>query len=345
MALVWIDIDNLPHIPIFQPLIAELQAAGHEILLTVRDFAFSVEKLEDSGQRFEVIGKHYGKATLSKVMGTLWRAWQLRRFLRHYPVDLAVSHSSRSAILAAWSRGIPRVAMFDYEHVSTALQERLATHILVPELLLKSGALKQSQRYHGYPGFKEEIYLAGFLPDPDFRKQLQVPESALLAVLRPPATTAHYHNPEAEAILRTILERLDCDGVFTLIMPRSPAQVSMFTALPSDRFQVLTRPVDGLNLISTADIVISGGGTMNREAALLGTPVYSFFRGTQGVLDSELSTRGKLSFITNSDDVIQIPLKRHISPDRNMVGFEVKEFVAQFLIDLLPPCDTKTRQG
>ena len=238
MALVWIDIDNLPHIPIFQPLIAELQAAGHEILLTVRDFAFSVEKLEDSGQRFEVIGKHYGKATLSKVMGTLWRAWQLRRFLRHYPVDLAVSHSSRSAILAAWSRGIPRVAMFDYEHVSTALQERLATHILVPELLLKSGALKQSQRYHGYPGFKEEIYLAGFLPDPDFRKQLQVPESALLAVLRPPATTAHYHNPEAEAILRTILERLDCDGVFTLIMPRSPAQVSMFTALAKRRGQI-----------------------------------------------------------------------------------------------------------
>ncbi len=112
MALVWIDIDNLPHSPIFQPLIAELQAAGHEILLTVRDFAFSVEKLEDSGQRFEVIGKHYGKATLSKVMGTLWRAWQLPRLLRPYPVGLSVSPSSPSPTPAPRSPRLSRVSMF-----------------------------------------------------------------------------------------------------------------------------------------------------------------------------------------------------------------------------------------
>jgi hypothetical protein len=335
MSLIWIDIDNLPHIPIFQPLISELEEAGHEILITVRDFAYSVEKLEDSGLKFHVIGRHYGKATVSKVAGTLLRAGQLRRFLRNYPVDLAVSHSSRSAILAGWSRRIPTVAMFDYEHVSTTLQENFATHILVPELLLQPGTTLSSSKYQGYPGYKEEIYLADFVPDRDFRQQLQIPPDSIFAVLRPPATEAHYHNPEAETIFQAILERLDSEGLFTLITPRSAAQAAEFRHLSEERFRVLTRPVDGLNLISAADFVISGGGTMNREAALLGTPVYSFFRGKPGSLDRNLAASGKLVFISSRDEVSQIPCQRKQLTQLQPVGLEVKKFVSRFLIELV----------
>jgi uncharacterized protein len=335
MSLIWIDIDNLPHIPIFQPLIKELEEAGHKILLTVRDFAYSVEKLEDSGMDFHVIGRHYGKATISKVAGTLLRARQLRRFLSDYSVDLAVSHSSRSAILAGWSLRIPTVAMFDYEHVSTTLQEKFATHILVPELLLRDGTTLNSRKYLGYPGYKEEIYLADFIPDVDFRQQLEVPPDSILAVLRPPATEAHYHNPEAESIFQSILERLDTDGLFTLITPRSTAQAAEFHHLPREHFRVLARPVDGLNLISAADFVISGGGTMNREAALLGTPVYSFFRGKTGTLDQNLAASGKLAFITSKEEVLQIPCRRKELTQHHAVGQEVKKFVSRFLIEQL----------
>ncbi len=335
MSLIWIDIDNLPHIPIFQPLIREFEEAGHKVLLTVRDFAYSVEKLEDSGLSFHVIGRHYGKATVSKVAGTLLRAGQLRRFLSDYTVDLAVSHSSRSAILASRSLRIPTVAMFDYEHVSTTLQEKFATDILVPELLLGDGSNLSSSKYHGYPGYKEEIYLADFVPVADFRQELQVPPDSILAVLRPPATEAHYHNPEAEAIFQGILERLSANGLFTLITPRSTAQAAQFNNLPGERFRVLTRPVDGLNLISAADFVISGGGTMNREAALLGTPVYSFFRGKSGSLDRNLAASGKLVFITSIEEVLQIPCQRKKLTQHHAVGQEVKKFVSRFLIEQL----------
>ncbi len=335
MALVWIDIDNLPHIPIFQPLIGDLRERGHEVLLTVRDFAYSVEKLEDSGLSYRVIGRHYGKSKFRKVSGTLWRAWQLYRYLASRPVALAVSHSSRSAILAAWLRGLPTVAMYDYEHVSTTLQERFADYLLVPELLLQTAAVKGSAKYRGYPGYKEEIYLADFRPDPAFREQLGVPAEALFAVLRPPATEAHYHNPAAERLLEALLARLEREQVFTIIMPRTPRQAEEFSRLSSRTFQVLSRPVDGLNLISAADFVISGGGTMNREAALLGTPVYSFFQGTMGALDRQLAAEGKLYFLTSASDVSRIPLERASQQPPQAREHEVRAFVSHFLGNLL----------
>ena len=310
MSRFWIDIDNLPHVTIFDPLLRELEARGHTVELTVRDFAFSVERLRDLGLPATVIGRHYGKATWRKVAGTLWRAGQLTRWLGGRSFDLALSHGSRSAVLAAAWRGLPTVTMYDYEHVSTGLQERFASRILVPGLLMERGVFPDNPRYEGYPGYKEEIYLGRFSPDPGFRQQLECPENAVLVVLRPPARAAHYHDPRAETIFQAVVQRLRQSSCITIVLPRTPDELAELAPLVSPTFRILRRPVDGLQLVHAADLVISGGGTMNREAALLGTPVHSIFQGKRALLDEELARRHAFHFISNIGQVADIPLER-----------------------------------
>jgi predicted glycosyltransferase len=304
----WIDIDNLPHVTVFHPVIAELEARGHTVELTVRDVAFSVERLADLGLPATVIGRSFGRAGWRKVLGTLGRAARLRAWLAGRGIALGLSHGSRSAVLAAAWAGVPCVTMYDYEHVSTGLQERFADRILVPGALLDHGVFAGRPRYEGYPGFKEQIYLGGFRPDPGFRASLEVPETGILVVLRPPAREAHYHNPRAEAVFQAVVRRLRAQPVHTRVLPRNPAELAELLPLETGYFRLLRRPVDGLQLVAAADLVISGGGTMNREAALLGTPVYSIFQGKRALLDEELARTFPFEFIGEPAQVEAIPL-------------------------------------
>ncbi len=306
MSAFWIDIDNLPHVTIFEPVIHELRRRGHRVELSARDVAYSVERLEDLGLSCAVIGRAFGKAGWRKVAGTLARALRLRLWLRGRGFDLGLSHGSRSAVLASALAGLPCVTMYDYEHVSTGLQERFANHILVPGLLMERGIFSGRPRYEGYPGYKEEIYLGGFRPDPAFRGSLGLPEERVLAVLRPPARQAHYHNPRAEGIFRAVIQHLKASSCLTLVAPRNPEEREELAPLADEDFRLLDRPVDGLQLVYAADLVISGGGTMNREAALLGTPVWSIFQGRRALLDEELAVTRPFHFVESVEAVQQI---------------------------------------
>lgn len=307
---VWIDLDNTPHVPLFAPIIRELERAGHTVIVTARD-AFQVCALADChGLRYTVVGRHYGANIVMKVLGTLWRAGQLLpRVVRERP-DISISHGSRPLVLVSSILHIPAMHLFDYEYAERLPFVRPA--LGVAPASIDAPALSKGFR-HGllsYDGLKEDVYASEFRPDPSLLKELGVRPDEILVTIRPPATEAHYHNPEAETLFLDVVNFLgEMDRVRMVILPRNVAAQGEFIrrAWPrwcEERRIVLPQcAVDGLNLIWHSDLVVSGGGTMNREAAALGVPVYSIFRGKLGAVDNYLARDGRLVLIQSRADV------------------------------------------
>jgi len=313
---IWIDIDNSPHVLFFDPIVRHLRAAGHEVLVTARACAQTHALLELHDMPFEPIGRHYGKNLLNKVFGLGARALQLYRRMRNQKIDVAVSHGSRSLVAATYLMRIPCVTLYDYEYVFTKLFNLLSTKVLIPELIpdetLRSIGL-DDRKAARYPGFKEEVYLADFQPDERLYDQLGVARNAVLVTIRPPAMDAHYHHPGSERLFEAALSHIvSRENVVAIVLPRTEAQRETILRSRAGRPNLIVpdRPVDGLNLIWNSDLVISGGGTMNREAALLGTPVYSIFSGKQGALDRSLVEAGRLHFLREVEDIGSLPLRK-----------------------------------
>jgi len=304
MTKIWIDLDNSPHVPLFAPIIKELQARGFDVVVTARN-AFQVKELADFyGLPCTLIGRHYGKNFWLKLLGLVVRAAQLLpTALREKPA-LAVSHGSRSQLVVSSLLGIPSLLIADYEHATTFVIIR-PTWVMVPDVIPTGSIHTGADRVLHYPGIKEDVYVPRFRPDPSVRERLALRASDLVVTIRPPATEAHYHNPEGEGLFQDVVELLANDPrVRMILLPRNQAQAQVIRQTWPDLVQsskvILPGQVeDGLNLIWNSDFVISGGGTMNREAAALGVPVYSIFRGPMGAVDRSLAAQGRLVVIAN----------------------------------------------
>lgn len=314
---VWIDLENSPHVPFFLPIIRELERRGCDVVLTARDCFQVCELAELAGLRYRTIGRHYGKNPIAKLVGLGIRALELLPFVLRERPAIALSHGSRSLIVLAALVGLPSVTLTDYEHADLRLTRWLGSKrkkwIMIPEVIpadtyLKNGML-QSHVLH-YPGIKEDVYVPFFAPDPSVKEILGLSADNVTVTLRPPATEAHYHNPESEKLLAAVFQLLtQHPEVKTILLPRTPHQEAQLRQARPDLFaqgrvMVPKRAIDGLDLIWHSDVVISGGGTMNREAAALGVPVYSLFRGKLGAVDRELARAGKLVLLQSEQDVL-----------------------------------------
>ncbi|MEE9271173.1 MAG: DUF354 domain-containing protein [Candidatus Krumholzibacteria bacterium] len=321
MSTIWIDLDNAPHVPFFTPIIHNLKDGGHATLVTVRNHGYTREMLDRRPIDYDLVGRHPGKNLLMKVVGTAARVASLVHWARGRRIDAAVSHGSRSLLLACQVLAIPCVTMYDYEFVSTAIFNRFSQRILLPDLLpdnlLKTLGL-DPRRVAKYPGFKEEVYLGAFSPDPSILEHLDIPAGDTVVVIRPPATNAHYQTRLSEDIMEAVLQRIAAEtNTVGVVVPRTASQAETLARSLGDcsNFRVLTEAVDGLNLIWHADVVVGGGGTMNREAAMLGVPVYSVFTGRVGALDRALSEQGRLFMVRNLPDVARLRLHKRPRAD------------------------------
>jgi uncharacterized protein len=322
---VWIDIDNSPHVPFFLPIIEELKRQGFELILTARNMQQVCELLQFFQLPCKVVGGHC-KNKLLKVLYNCVRALQLIPTAASRP-DLAISHGSRAQMLISKAMGIPTMMLHDYEH-STKTGFLEPDWILMPDLIPDGAMSKRANRVMKYPGLKEDVYIPRFQPDPSILTHLGISKDDLVVTLRPPATDAHYHNPESDMLFAETLRLLSSHPqVRAVVLPRYAWQGQQLRTdwsdlISSGRLLVPSTPLDGLNLIWFSDLVISGGGTMNREAAALGVPVYSIFRGKLGAVDRYLAENGRLTMIENSRDVhTKIKLVRWNRPakpeDRN----------------------------
>jgi predicted glycosyltransferase len=305
---IWIDLDNTPHVPFFEPIIEQLRARGFDVVLTARD-AFQVCDLADQkGLRYTKVGRHYGKNKLVKVAGLFYRAFQLLPFAWREKPDLALSHGARSQIIISNLLRIPTVLMADYEFAQYPPLMR-PTWEMVPEVIPNEALCCVPERVRKYPGIKEDVYVSRMRRDPHFLDGLGIRSHEMLITVRPPATEAHYHNPESEQLFVRFME-LACaeKDVRVVLLPRNTRQGEHIRKnwpqwFGADRTIIPRTAVDGLNLLWYSDLVVSGGGTMNREAAALGVPVYSIFRGKTGAIDHHLQQEGRLVMIENLHDV------------------------------------------
>jgi predicted glycosyltransferase len=269
-----------------------------------------------AGFQYRKIGHHYGKHRIAKVAGLGIRVLQMTPFILREKPAIAVSHGSRSLIALAAMLGIPSVTIADYEYADHRLAKFLGaakkkwvmTPDVVPTDIFKKDGMLPEQIL-SYPGIKEDVYTPFFKPDPSLKEVLGLKATDIVVTIRPPATEAHYHNPESEQLLAEVFKLLAArPDVKTVLLPRTPRQEAELRQVAPELFAtqrmiVPKHAVDGLDLIWYSDVVISGGGTMNREAAALGIPVYSLFRGTMGAVDKHLAATGRLVLLESVQDV------------------------------------------
>ena len=305
---IWIDIDNSPHVPFFIPIIEELKKRGIEVTLTARDMYQVCELLEFFNLPCKVIGGHYGKNKVLKVLGNCLRVSQLMPTVAKLRPTLALSHGSRAQILLCKVLGIPTVMLHDYEHCTITGFVK-PDWVLMPEVVPDGAMSRRPERTLKYPGLKEDVYIPCFRPDPSILGRLGISPGSLIVTLRPPATEAHYHNPESDDLFAETLRLLaEKPHVRAVTLPRNARQDAQLrrewaNLIAAGIMIIPEGPVDGLNLIWFSDLVISGGGTMNREAGALGVPVYSIFRGKIGAVDRYLANNGRLTLLENAKDV------------------------------------------
>jgi uncharacterized protein len=297
---VWVDLTNSPHVLVLRPVIRALERRGADVLVTARDFAQTLELCERHGIACEAIGRHRGGRLGAKGVGLLSRSAALARWARGRRIDLALGHGSNDVTVAAALLRIPSSTAFDYEwaKVQHTVNCRLARAVVVPEAipperLRRYGATAAKLRR--YPGLKEEYYLADFEPDGAVLGELGLDPARPIAVVRTPPAVSLYHRFE-NPLFAQVLDRLR--GTQTVVLPRTPAQRTEL-----DGFIVPEHAVDAQSLVAYADLVISAGGTMNREAVALGTPVWTTFEGRMGAVDEALIASGRLRRLVRAEDV------------------------------------------
>jgi len=326
---IWIDLANSPHVPFFKALVTRFVAQGHDIETTAREFAETIPLAHAAGFNPQVVGVYAGRAVSAKAGGLVSRAWALVRWARKRRFDLALSHNSYSQILAARALRLKTVTLMDYEHQpANHLAFRFASRIIVPasfpaaRLRRYGAAVGKVRRYHGT---KEDVYLADFQADPLFAArlcELGVNPDNVLVLMRPPAHDALYHRFQNTLFDEALTMLLAKDNVQVILLPRNEAQRSAYTRF--ERLVIPATPLDGANLIAASDLVISAGGTINREAAALGVPAASIYAGKWAAVDEELVKEGRLRRITSSDEVrnLQVEKKGSLNPLRSRAVIE-----------------------
>jgi predicted glycosyltransferase len=297
---VWIDISNSPQVPFFRPLIRLLGERGHAVEVTTRDYAQTLELLALHDIPHSAVGpRHGGASSLGKARAMTGRLRALRQFAKSRRFDIGLSHASHELPLVARSLGIPSAYAFDYEFARAqhGFGCRAARRIIVPEAIPQDRLDRLGAhvaKVRRYPGLKEEYYLHGFEPDASILDELELDRGRVLVVIRTPPEVSLYHR-HGNPLFADVLERLGEDpAVQAVVLPRTVEQRDAIAAKKLPSLVLPLSAIDAQSLVALADLVVSAGGTMNREAVALGVPVYTTFAGRIGAVDEALIAERRL---------------------------------------------------
>ena len=341
---IWIDIENTPHVLILKPIIEELQRRNHQVFITVRDCSQTIELANLFKLNALRISHHHGKKIINKVVGHFSRILRLVFYGRSKNISVAVSHGSRSQIIAAGILNIPTFVMWDYEHASLSLIHRFIDRLVVPEVL-STQAFDQyiePSKIINYPGIKEHIYVTNLLNNGSTLQDLPLDHNKIIITIRPPAIDAHYHKQQDgsnELFFEALRHFSQFNNTSIIILARTKFQqeeIINFIKKNGNSNNIIfpTKAQNGILIIWNSDIVIGGGGTMNREAAILDVPAYSIFRGKLGAVDRYLSETGRLKLVQSKHDLEQIRLikrkrlpKPQLNQNKELIDFIVNQII------------------
>jgi predicted glycosyltransferase len=290
---IWFDLSNSPHINMFHDLIRDLEADGHEIIITSRPLANTVELLDQKGLKHTVVGEHYGKNIYKKIFGYPIRVMQLRKFLKPLQPDLAISQSSFHSPLVATLLGIPSIYTNDNEHAMGNKPSFLfATTILIPENLAVEKVAKlgvSGKKVIQYPGVKEGIYLwSKGEKIQSYRNNNQNKEVNIY--IRPEPQTAQYYKGKQNFLDETIIELQNKYRV--IVLPRDKNQMEHYKQEKFNATMVPDKPMSFDDIANNCTIFIGAGGSMTRELAILGIPTISVYQDELLDVDDFLLKKG-----------------------------------------------------
>ena len=304
---VWLDCTAAAHPLVLRPVIDGLTERGHEVFVTAREYGQTIGVLERLGIEHTVVGSHGGASTTRKGLALSQRSRRLLGPVRKWRADLALGHGSVDLAVVSMLLRVPSVQMQDYEYagLQRRISFRVARRVIVPEAipverLARIGA--PERKLVRYPGLKEDYYLHDFEPNSAVLGELGLEPDRVLVVVRPPPETSEYHAPNE--LHEQVMRRLAAEqGLSAVVIPRTPRQAQATWALGSANLQVPDRAIDAQSLIAFSDLVVSAGGTMNREAVALGTPAYTTFAGRMGGVDERLVAEGRLQVIRDAAEL------------------------------------------
>lgn len=301
---IWVDLTNSPHVLVMRPVVRALEADGHEVEITARDFAQTLELCDRLELSHTAVGRHRGGRRGSKAIGLVSRSAALARWARGRRFDAALGHGSNDITVAAKLLRIPSATAFDYEWATVQhnVNCRLVRNVVVPDAIPPERLYRYGARgkLRPYEGLKEEYYLADFEPGDAVLGELGIDPAQPIAVVRTPPDVSLYHRFE-NPLFKQVLERLR-DQAQTVVLPRTPEQRA--EVAQAGGFVVPQRAIDAQSLVWHADLVVSAGGTMNREAVALGTPVFTTFEGRLGAVDEKLLAEGRLRRLSSPGEVV-----------------------------------------
>ncbi len=329
---IWFDLANSPHVLFFGPIFEELIRQGHRIKVTTREYAQTVPLANKLKILHTTIGQHGGTKLMGLATEIIHRSLQLASWGKNQRFDIAVSHNSYSHAIASFLLQIPVVTIMDYEHQPlNHIAFRLANKVLVPEVfppkkIIQFGARKKTVFY---PGLKEQVYLDDFVPASNFRAQMGLPADISLVVVRPPASWTAYHRFENQLFDLALKTLIDQNENHILFLPRLQSQVDSLKSIKSKNFEIATKTYSGPDLLYSADAVISGGGTMNRESAILGTKTYSLFKGRASAVDDYLVNMGRMIRIQDEDAIPKKFTDQSWRKPEILEGLSLREYIVK----------------
>jgi len=329
----WFDLENAPDVLFFEPIVKALRELGHTVHTTSRDYSSVPQLAKLYGISGTVVGTHGGDKYLNKVITGLLRSYQLMRWKHDQHIDLAVGFGSRPLAVACGLLCIPNTTVYDYEHVSIGALNRFCDWILVPEEVPLAHLRERGtpeRKLVRYSGLKEEVYTGVYEPDYSLLEKLTLDPERMIVTVRPPATLAHYHDHTSVVICNQILENIAAQPELQCVLMTRDHDTIFDRFLDYPNINRLPFPVKGLDLIAISDAVISGGGTMVREAVALGVPAFSIFTGKQGAVDEELSRVGRLALVRDPADLTKIIFRKRA--DRSVKDFQkttVRDYFVQ----------------
>jgi hypothetical protein len=305
---VWVDLTNSAHVVVLRPLVELLERGGHDVTLTARPLSHTTELLDHWGHQYTVIGHHGGASRLGKALAGSARAAEVFTFARGKGFDYGLAHGSTDLPAVGRVLRIPNTTMFDYEwaRLQHSLNCRLATRVLVPDAIPADRLARYGARppkLVRYPGLKEEYYLGDFEPDDSVLGRLGLDPERVIGVVRTAPSYALYLGGSENELVPRVLRRLLDANAQVVVLARTEGQRAALRAV-DERLIVPDRVVDGSSLVALADLVVSAGGTMIREAAVLGTPVWSIFEGRRGAVDEQLEREGRVRFLHDPGELV-----------------------------------------
>lgn len=334
--LVWIDFENAPHVWVFKEFIKRFELDNIEVLISARDFSYTLQLCEYFRINAIVVdSKSKSKSNLSKLKSVIERGFKLRDFLKKNKIEptLSISHGSRSQAFASYLLNIKNISLDDYEH-SFRLFNYFVNHLLTPFPIKPENWGIFKNKVVNYPGLKEELYL--FNSDDFSKLKIDFIDNNNINVLfRPESNFTHYSSKKSYELQNIIINRIsEIKNVNLIVLPRNSEQKKGLIKIFEEKninYVIPDKIINGAALIYNSDIVIGGGGTMTREAAIMGIPSYSFFAGKLGEVDVYLGKIGKLKLLKNEKDVSDIDFSKRVKT-LPKIKKDAFEFVYDFFL-------------